>query len=131
MAWVVRHLVPGGIEVEHATTLDEVKTLLRLRPPQAALFHGKALTRPWSEVYRLCHTHEPPIPTLFHPGSYLEPDEIEGGDYADEYCPTPLPACELQRQIYRLLGVGPAPEAGESSAQAGEKNPRPVMHARV
>lgn len=128
MAWVVRHLVPGDIEVEQATTLDEVKTILRLRPPQAALFHGKASTRPWSEVYRLCHAHEPPIPTLFYPGSYPGPDEIRHTGYADEYCQKPLPACELQHQLYRLLGIGTETEAGETSPNIGEKIAVPTLH---
>jgi len=121
MAWVVRHLVPEDVEVEHATTLDEVKTILRLRPPRAALFHGKTSTSPWSEVYRLCHTHEPPVPTLFHPCSYLEPDEMKRTDCADEYCPRPLPTCELRRQIIRLLGIHPTPGGGETSAETGKK----------
>jgi len=129
MAWVVRHLVPGDIKVEHATTLDEVKTILRLRPPQAALFHGKASMRPWSEVYRLCHTHEPPIPTLFHPCSYLEPDEMKRRNCADEYCQKPLPACELQYQIYRLLGIDGKAEAGETSPEIGEKAAEPLVYA--
>ncbi len=129
MAWVIRHLVPEDVEVMHATTLDEVTTILRLRPPKAALFHGNPSTRPWSEVHRLCHTHEPPIPTLFHPCTYLEPDEMRHTDCADDYCPKPLPACELRRQIYRLLGLDGEAEAGETSPGIGEKPAEPLVHA--
>ena len=105
MTWVVRHLVPENVEVEHAMTLDEVSTILRLRSPQAALFSGSPASRPWDEVHRLCQEHEPPIPTLFHPCVDLDRDEMALSDYADDYCPRPLPACELRREIHRLLGV--------------------------
>lgn len=121
MAWVVRHLLPEEVDVEHATTVDEVKAILERHPPKAALFHGNPSTRPWNEVHRLCHTHDPPVPTLFHPCSYLEPEEMKRTDCADEYCPKPLPACELRRQLYRLLGIEPPADIGESSPGAGEK----------
>jgi len=126
MTWVVRHLVPADVEVVQATTLDEVKTLLRAHPPQAALLHGCASARPWSEVYRLCHTHQPPIPTLFYPGSYLEPDEMPRKKSADEYCRKPLRANELQHQIYRLLSLD---EVGETSPEVGEKLAEPALRA--
>lgn len=131
MAWVVRHLLPEEVDVEHATTVDEVKTILKSHPPRAALFHGNPSTRPWSEVHRLCYTHDPPVPTLFHPGSYLEPEEMKRTDCADEYCPRPLPACELRRQVYRLLDIELTPEHGETSAEAEEKAPEPVVHAKA
>ncbi|MCP3956672.1 MAG: hypothetical protein GY719_02350 [bacterium] len=73
LAWVVRHLAPACVEVESATTREQVETSLRDHSPDAVLLNLRHSAGPWRDVAAWCRHHEPRIPVLFHDGAYLNP----------------------------------------------------------
>ncbi len=117
MTWVVRHLVPAEIEVEHATTEKQVRGILRYRPPQVALFNVSTSPFPWREVQQLCRGHEPPIPVLFHSYACLDRDEAGIPEEVEHYFPQQLPTCELRRELHSLI------RTAEGSGAVGEASP--------
>ncbi len=76
LVWVVRRLVPGGVEVENATTREQVDRGLHDRPPDAVLLNVRRPAGPWREVAGWCQQRRPPIPVLFHTGASVDPDEV-------------------------------------------------------
>ena len=105
LTWVARRLVPGGVEVETATAVEQAREILRDDPPDAVLLNVKQATGPWREIARACRCRRPPIPTLFHGGVCLDPAEagIEVDDHS--FFTESLCARDLDRLIHAAENV--------------------------
>ncbi len=101
LVWVVRRLAPAAVEVENASTREQVDAELREHPPDAVLLNVRRPAGPWREVAGWCRQRRPPIPVLFHTGASVDPAEVGIRTDRHSFFTETLTADDL----HRLLGA--------------------------
>ncbi len=100
LGWIVRHLVPDGVSVELAATLEAGRETILHRPPDAVVVRAMPKPCPCREIIELCRRRRSAIPTLLYSGAYLDPGELDVPAGRDGFSAVPG---DLRRHLDRLI----------------------------
>ena len=124
-AWVVRRLVPSGVEVERCDTIAEARETLVDAPPQAAIFDVSRSRVPWRSLADLCNRHEPRIPFLCYSVIHSESFETGVQPCCEEFFTLPEPLDDLRARLESLIEIARAESARPQDGTAGSARHTP------
>ena len=101
---LVGRLAPE-IQVETAGSFAEVGSAISADPPHGLIVNLTPAQLPWSELFRYCCEHEPPIPVLFESCIYRSAQDAGVEDLCDlgAFLAKPYSLEELRSKIDWLV----------------------------